>query len=246
VYGTPVTLYRGHTNSAFSIFLYEDLIISGSADSSILCWNENSGDLVRSFLAHTQIVLAVAVYDGDLFSAGLDNVLIKWNIRNGQITKTFPYYHKLPVLSFAYLPQRLFTGSYDTTVVKWDSISAEPLFQYKGTVKKLRAVVSWRNLVVSGGDNVQVQIWDSSIDSFEANSISLTDVLTIHCLNIFEDFLYVGSSDNVLRQWDIVNLNLTRTFQGKLHLKLRLTSRSCFWNVFNRIRPIVCLRWELR
>lgn len=124
------------------MYLNEDILYSGSADTSILCWDKDSGLLVRSFIAHKDWVTKVAVYNGELYSASREAVIIKWNISNSQVIKTFSIVHTLPITSFAFLPERLFTGSIDTIVVKWDTVSGEAIYEYKGLSKKMRAVAA--------------------------------------------------------------------------------------------------------
>lgn len=124
------------------MYLNEDILYSGSADTSILCWDKDSGLLVRCFIAHKDWVTKVAVYNGELYSASREAVIIKWNISNSQVIKTFSIVHTLPITSFAFLPERLFTGSIDTIVVKWDTVSGEAIYEYKGLSKKMRAVAA--------------------------------------------------------------------------------------------------------
>lgn len=198
--GRTVTSYTGHTGTAFSIQLFEDYIISGYMDSSILCWNEANGDLVRSFLGQSGFVYVVAIHEGNLYSSGQSRIVTKWNFLNGQVIMSFPYYHSLSILSFAYMPQKLFTGSSDTTVVQWDTNSGEAIYSYKGSTRKLRAVAVWKNFVFGAGGQPQIQIWDSSAKTFDAFSVFTADFKLISCLLVHDKYLFSGSPDSFLRQ----------------------------------------------
>jgi WD40 repeat protein len=86
-------VYEGHQDSVFAVFLWEDLIFSGSGDTKIICWNEGNGQIIRIFEAHTAAVLVISVFDSYLYSGGQKAVILKWNIDSGIVDRTFPSLH---------------------------------------------------------------------------------------------------------------------------------------------------------
>lgn len=216
--GRPLMFYTGHSESSASIHLYENILFSGSVDSSILSWDESSGVLIRSYQAHFGLLYVVVVYDGLLYSAGLDRRVIQWNIETGQIIKTFSSSSfTQAIMSLAYLPQTLFSGSADATVVKWNTTTGDALISYKRNFRKQIVVGAWRNVVFSGGEDVTIRIWDSSIDSLDSFSVLSTETEFVFVLHVYKDFLFSGGPSNLLRQWDLVELELIAKLESKFY-----------------------------
>ncbi|KAI3656060.1 hypothetical protein MP638_001247 [Amoeboaphelidium occidentale] len=212
--GTILVAYEGHSATSFSIAVYETFLLSGSYDRSVLCWDTMSGALLKSYLGHNDPVTLVAVYDGELYSGSVRSELIRWNLLTAQIIKSYPDIQTLPIVSSAYLSQRLFAGSGDGTVIQWDIISGQPSFTYRGTVNKMRAVVSWKKFLFSGGDDAQIKVWDSSIDSFDTLKILSNNISFVDCLLISGATLYVGGSDNFVLNWDLKDFTLIRKLES--------------------------------
>ncbi|KAI3660853.1 hypothetical protein MP638_006610 [Amoeboaphelidium occidentale] len=213
--GSSNLAYDGHTDSVFSIFLYNDILISGSADTTVVCWNASNARTLRVLSGHTDFVRVVAIFDGFLYSAGGDTYVVKWNIENGQILQMFPTFHYHEIMSFAYKHSEIFTGSLDTSVIRWDSISGRRLVSYEGKNTKLNAVAAWKNFAISAGEDVEIKVWDSTIDSIEPLAIMINHTVSINCLCSYEDFLFSGGSDGTVKQWDMKQFIPKNTFEGK-------------------------------
>lgn len=214
--GRQLMSYVGHTETSFSMLLYEDLLLSGSADNSILCWRKNSGELVQSFLGHSNLVFVVAVYDGSLYSAGTEAIIIKWNLNDGQILKKFPQVHSETITCFAYSSQKLYTGSFDSSIVVWNLTSFEPTNSYKGKVNKLNAVAIWKNFIFGAGSDGQIRLWNQLLESNEVYSTLHSSLSTIFCLHVHENILYSGSSDQTVLRWNLATLSLLESLESKL------------------------------
>jgi WD40 repeat protein len=214
--GRQLMPYVGHTETSFSILLYEDLLLSGSADYSILCWKENSGQLVQSFLGHSNLVFVVAVYDGYLYSAGTEAIIIKWNLNDGQILKKFPELHADAISCFAHSSQKLYTGSFDSSIVVWNLTSAEPTNSFKGKVNNLNAVAIWKNFIFGAGSDGQIRLWNQLSESTEVYSTLNSSINKVFCLHVHEDILYSGSSDQTILRWNLATLSLLESLESKL------------------------------
>lgn len=214
--GRQLMPYFGHTETSFSILLYEDLLFSGSVDYSVLCWKENNGELVRSFLGHTDIVFVVAIYDGYLYSAGIEAIIIKWNLNDGQILKKFPKFHSDTITSFAYYSEKLYTGSFDSSIVVWNLTTAEPTNSFKGKVNKLKAVAIWKNYIFGGGADGQIRLWNQLLESNEVYSTLYSGLSIISCLHVHENLLYSGDSGYFILRWNLSDLSVLTTLESKL------------------------------
>lgn len=212
--GTARMNFDGHTNTVFTLFWSKDILVSGSADTNVICWNARSGNIIRILTGHTNGIYAVGLFDGFVYSAGFNRIVFKWNIDNGEIVKKFDDLHAIVIKCFAYRTSELFTGSIDTTVIRWDAISGESIFRYIMRIKKLRAVAAWKNYVMSAGEDIEINIWDASIDSIEPVAVIVDHFLAINCLTVYDDFLYSGSSDTTVKQWNLTQFALNKIYEG--------------------------------
>lgn len=206
--------FDGHSGPARSVFLSESILVSGSTDTTVISWNAANGNIIRIFSGHEETVTVVGLFEGFLYSAGEIGVVFKWNIDGGEIIRKFPLIHDTLVTSFEYRSSELFSSSIDSTVIRWDTESGEALFRYSGKNRKLRAVVAWKTFVISAGENLEINIWDASINSAEPFMVLVDHTRPINVLAVYNDFLYSGSSDNTAVQWNLKNFTLSKMFEG--------------------------------
>lgn len=212
--GTANLILEGHSDAVLSIFLSENTLVSGSKDSSVICWNARGGSILQIFSGPPDEIYAVGLFEGFVYSAGSRGVVYKWNMDSGDISKTFPLIHANSIKAFAFSLSELFTGSIDTTVVRWDTASGDSLFRYSGRNKKFRAVAAWKTFVMSAGEDIEINIWDASVNSAEPIIVLSNHMGPINELAIYDDFLYSGSSDRRVNQWNLTNNELIKVFEG--------------------------------
>lgn len=206
--------FDGHSDSVFDLALSANLLFSGSADRSIICWNPDNGELLRTLVGHTAYVYVLYNLANDLYSGGSDGNIIKWNIPDGQMLKLYPSYHDGTVRCIAARNNVLFSGSEDTVVIKRNISTGLPIFFYRGRQRTLTSVVLWTNFVISGGDDALVRSWDLSFDSLESAFILEGHLNCVNSLIIYDDFLFSGSSDLTVRQWNITDFSCLKIFLG--------------------------------
>jgi F-box/WD-40 domain protein MET30 len=209
-------IFEGHTNTVFALYVSNNILLSGSADTSVICWNAATGDIIRILSGHIDFVQVVGLFDGFVYSAGTDLHIIKWNLDTGQVLKKFPIVHSIEIRCFAYKQSELFSGSLDGAVVKWDAVIGDALSMYKSRNTKLRAVANWKNFVISAGEDIEIKFWDASIDSINPYNILVGHLRSINSLSVFEDFIFSGGSDTTVRQWDMIRFALEKVFEGNL------------------------------
>ncbi|KAI3655667.1 hypothetical protein MP638_004245, partial [Amoeboaphelidium occidentale] len=175
----------------------------------------------------------------------------KWDISDGLIAKKFPVLHQNDVVSFAFNSEFLFTGSIDATIIRWDAVSEEILFRYSGKNSKIRSVASWKNFIISGGDDEEIRMWDASIDSLDPFAVIDQIVSTINILYIFEDIMYIGDNSNSVKVMSLTSLTLIRTLKAPGDAIVSLLSNHLFlygggffgsiyqWNISSGIQTAV-------
>lgn len=226
--GTSRMIFDGHTNTVFALHWSNDILVSGGADTNVICWNARNGNIIRILSGHNDDIYAVGLFEGFVYSAGQERIVIRWNIESGQILKKFDDVHAIVIKCFTYRPSELFTGSIDTSVIRWDAISGEFIYRYTQRIKKLRAVAAWKNYVMSSGEDVEINIWDASIDSIEPVAVITNHNLAINCLTVYDDFLYSGSSDKTVKQWNLQNFTLNKIYVGYPLTIVSLTADQSF------------------
>lgn len=208
--------FNGHTDTVFSMYLHEEILFSGSADKLIFSWNVNNGELIRSYVGHANWVTSVAILDGDLYSGGDDGYILKWNIDDGQLLRTFDLDQRAFVSCLDLREHALYAGSFNAKVTKFDSTSGNILKSYEGKNSKLLSLALWKSLVISGGDDGEIKIWDSTLDTLGQFVLSAAHIFGVTCLSVQRNFLFSGSADGTVKQWELPTLNPVRNFEGKI------------------------------
>lgn len=216
--GNVVADLIGHSGAVYSLFLWNNLLFSGSDDTTIICWNTENGEIVRSYLGHSGPVYSVAVFEEELYSTAPATDIFKWSINDGTITLTFPIVHDAYVFGFAFRAKELFTGSSDTTVVRWDAVSGEFIFRFTGRNSKIRSVASWKNLIISGGDDAEIRMWDASVDSIDPVAVFYNNPASISVLLVFDDVIYFGDFYEKLKMVSAINCTVIRTFTSNIFI----------------------------
>lgn len=93
--GARVREYSGHQGPVYSVacgvWNNQEVIASGSADTSVIIWDIGSGNRRRTFNESTDAVYAVQISpDGNRVAAGSRDGKVRiWNIRNSRLTHEF-------------------------------------------------------------------------------------------------------------------------------------------------------------
>ncbi|KAI3656619.1 hypothetical protein MP638_005093 [Amoeboaphelidium occidentale] len=194
--GATILRLNGHTVAVYSLFVWNNLLFSGSADRTIICWNSVNGEIIRVYVGHSADVFSVAVFDQELYSSGSKTELFKWNTSTGQLTKKFDAVHQNNIHNLAYKSQALFTGSMDKTVIQWDALSL------------------WGSSI-SGGEDAESRLWDTSSDSIEPFSLIDNNFARIN-VYLFEDCLYSGDNFGDVKVISLARLTLVRIIKDVL------------------------------
>ncbi|KAI3659957.1 hypothetical protein MP638_004984 [Amoeboaphelidium occidentale] len=206
--------YTGHQSTVLTLFLLDDKLFSGSTDTTIICWNEYTSRLIRVYEGHIDSVRVVSIHENYLYSAGQEFVIFKWNIESGNIEKRFPVAHKSSISSFAFDDGILYSGSLDTSVIKWDLNTSSRIITYSGRNKRLRSVVLWKNLVVASGDTSMFKIHDKSQDLVLPVEIMSGRLGDTGCILVHADVLFSGGTDKTIRSISLIDFSGLRVFYG--------------------------------
>ncbi|KAI3655965.1 hypothetical protein MP638_003455 [Amoeboaphelidium occidentale] len=201
-----VLSFEGHSESVYALYFSGGILYSGSADTTIISWNSESGKIIRTFLGHSDFVSALIVLEDTMYSSGNDRTVIEWSIDSGEIIKIFTELADGKVRCIGSKNRLLFTGLEETSVVMWNTTSGLPLFKYSGKQKMLTSVVLWKSSVINGGDDSLIRIWDATFDNTDPYKVLTDHTDTIGCLIVDGDTLFSGSGDLSIRHWNLTDL----------------------------------------
>ncbi|XP_066259709.1 U5 small nuclear ribonucleoprotein 40 kDa protein [Euwallacea similis] len=110
----------------------------------------------------------------------------------------------------------IITASTDYTLGLWDVVTGQRIKKYKGHTTFVNCAQPSRRgpqLIVSGGDDSTVRIWDQR----KKQSVSILNSLyqtTSVCFNDTAENVFSGGIDNDIKVWDIRKKEITYTMKG--------------------------------
>jgi F-box/WD-40 domain protein MET30 len=181
-YGRCTTkIFRGHTNGIMCLQFDDNILATGSYDSTIKIWDIDTGEEIKTLRGHTSGIRALQFDDTKLISGSLDKTVKVWNWRTGECLSTFEK-HLDGVVTLHFDGNILASGSIDKTIKIWD-FEEKSLFCLKGHKDWVNAVKvdSASRTVFSASDDCTVRLWDLD---------------TKTCIKVFEG--HVGQVQQVL------------------------------------------------
>ncbi|KAL1996179.1 hypothetical protein VTN49DRAFT_502 [Thermomyces lanuginosus] len=155
-----VKIFKGHTNGVMCLQFEDNILATGSYDTTIKIWDTETGEELRTLRGHTSGVRCLQFDDTKLISGSMDRTLKVWNWRTGECISTYTG-HQGGVIGLHFDASILVSGSTDATVKVWN-------FEDKSTFL-LRGHTDWVNAVrvdtlsrtvFSASDDCTVKLWD--------------------------------------------------------------------------------------
>lgn len=178
-----VKVFKGHSNGVMCLQFNEEILVTGSYDTTIKIWDIESGKEIRTLRGHESGIRCLQFDDTKLISGSIDRSLKVWNWRTGECISTYTG-HIGGVISLHFDSTILVSGSVDKTIKIWN-------FEDKSTFL-LRGHTDWVNsvrvdsasrTVFSASDDFTVRLWDldsrSCIKIFEGHVGQVQQVLPL-------------------------------------------------------------------
>ncbi|KAF0986510.1 hypothetical protein HZS_3681, partial [Henneguya salminicola] len=158
--GSIMREYKGHTDCVSTIDIYDNKIISGSWDCSVILW-DLTGIQLQTFNYHSAAVWVVRVVGYKFLSGSADSNIVLWE--NGLPSKTF-FGHEGPVRDIAILriDTEFLSCSNDSTIRLWDMNNGQclkVLTAHKHFVYSLVAFPKFFLSFVSCGEEKSLKVW---------------------------------------------------------------------------------------
>lgn len=199
----------GHTANVCTLDTFEDLILSGSWDSTAKVWNKN-GEILYNLTGHENSVWSVKfINKNEFLTCGADRTIRKW-IGNKQI-KCF-IAHDDVVRDLLLLPNGDFAScSNDSSIKIWDGKT----FKNKAILLGHQSFIYKLNLlsngdIVSCGEDRSIRIWRNN---------ECIQVITLPCISVWDisilknDDIVTASSDSKIRIFTKDNIRFAKENQ---------------------------------
>lgn len=152
--------FKGHTDGVLCLQFDDQILATGSYDSTIKIWDIETGEEIRTLTGHTQPVRCLQFDDTKLISGALDKKLKIWNYRTGQCISTLNG-HDGGIVSLHFDATLLVSGSVDKTIKVWN-FTDKSMFTLKGHQDWVNSVRIDSNsrTVFSASDDQTIKMWD--------------------------------------------------------------------------------------
>ena len=107
----------GHNGSVHCLTVFNNFLVSGSADDTIKFWNKD-GQCIKTLTGHGNSVYCLTIFNNYLVSGSADDTIKFWN-KDGQCIKTLTG-HNGSVHCLTVFNNFLVSGSFDNTIKFWD------------------------------------------------------------------------------------------------------------------------------
>ncbi|KAI7906881.1 WD40-repeat-containing domain protein [Cokeromyces recurvatus] len=207
-----VKLFKGHQGPVTSIALSDDRLWTGSWDKTIKQWDLMTGECLATLEGHTDFVKSLVIVGDFLYSGSSDGFLRKWN-RNTLDCVTAEKKHKRAIESLAASEsgQWIYSASSDGHVLKWDADTMQVLQTYQGHDTSVYCVRVWEEDLWTASADKTVRRWHTETGQ---QDMVLTHPDRVKSIVLAGPYIVTGSSDDMIRVWDIGSGQLLCTIEG--------------------------------
>lgn len=183
--------FKGHTNGVMCLQFEDNILATGSYDTTIKIWDTETGEELRTLRGHESGIRCLQFDDTKLISGSMDRTIKVWNWRTGECISTYTG-HRGGVIGLHFDASILASASVDKSIKIWN-------FEDKSTFL-LRGHTDWVNsvrvdtpsrTVFSASDDCTVRLWDldtkSCIRTFQGHVGQVQQVVPLPREFEFED-----------------------------------------------------------
>lgn len=178
-----IKIFKGHSNGVTCLQLLDNVLATGSYDSTIKLWDIETGEVIRTLRGHRMGVRSLWFDDSKLISGSLDQTVKIWNWHTGELLSSL-HCHTDGVITVHSDGEFLASGSIDKKVKIFNFVTKET-FCLKGHsdwVNSVRVDTESRT-VFSASDDFKVKLWDldtrQCIRTFDSHTGHVQQVLPL-------------------------------------------------------------------
>ncbi|OJD18420.1 hypothetical protein AJ78_01539 [Emergomyces pasteurianus Ep9510] len=153
-------IFRGHSNGVMCLQFEDNILATGSYDTTIKIWDTETGQELRTLRGHQSGIRCLQFDDTKLISGSLDWTIKIWNWRTGECISTYTG-HQSGVICLHFDSTILASGSMDNTVKIWnfEDKSTRVLRGHRDWVNSVKVDTASRT-VFTASDDLTVCLWD--------------------------------------------------------------------------------------
>lgn len=153
-------VFKGHTNGVMCLQFEDNVLITGSYDTTVKIWDIDTGEVIRTLTGHTAGIRALQFSGDRLVTGSLDSTVKIWNWREGKLLKTWQA-HDAGVITVNFTQRYQASGSQDKNIRVWDLTTGQTflLRGHQDWVNSVKIDDASRTLF-SASDDLTVRIWD--------------------------------------------------------------------------------------
>ncbi|XP_070580765.1 F-box and WD repeat domain containing protein 10B-like isoform X2 [Ptychodera flava] len=203
----------GHAGSVRCVFIDEErnFVLSGSYDTSIRCWDLDSGHCLKIFRGHRNTVMCLDMSGDRIVSGGKDNAVKVWNFLSGKCQRTFK--HKNQILAVVIRGNRVVSGCEGGKVKVWDILSATLIKKLDGHHGPVTSVKMDEWHIVTGSKDCYALTW-SNVGEHKRCLSALRHPKEVLCIELSYLRLITGCEDGKLRIWHALKGECLRVMRG--------------------------------
>ncbi|MCI0695491.1 NB-ARC domain-containing protein [candidate division KSB1 bacterium] len=192
--------------------------LSVSYDATLLLWDFESGQVIRTFQGHLAPAHAVLLSpDGRRALVGFrDTTLVLWDVEKGELLRRFGHSDAVTAVGLSADGLRAVSSSADRVFKTWNLETGEALRIFNGHSAPVQAISLSADgqRALSGSRDKTAIIWNlenvKSLQIFQGHS----DWVTAVCLSADGHFAMSGSKDTRLICWDVQSGKAMPPFEG--------------------------------
>ena len=191
----------GHNDGVYTCQFDQNVIISGSRDSSIKIWDLQSGDCIKTIeSAHEKSVLCLHFDDEQIVTGSSDYTIRIWDRKTLELSRHLTG-HTDSVLNIRVDGEHIISGSRDRQIKVWNRYNGKLLRTLFGHSSAVNAIAVANGMIVSGSGDRVIKVWEFQTGKIVRNLVG--HERGIACIQFDGKCVVSGSSDQTIRVWDV-------------------------------------------
>lgn len=200
--GTPLQDF--HTASVLCLQFDDQILVTGSSDSTCIVWSLPDYTPVGRLAFHTAGVLDVCFDDMHIVSCSKDTTVCIWDRNTRRLVRQLSG-HRGPVNAVAIRGNQIVSASGDALVKLWDVETGECLREFRGHMRGLACVQFSEDArtIVSGGNDQVIRVWDAQTTECLMVLSGHEDLVRTLHLDSKNKRIISGSYDASVKVWNL-------------------------------------------